>query len=450
MTPAIEKFGLITTMKQSTESLSKTGLSGARAKAKRIRLAVWLALPLAGAVVYWASWNSQPDAKSGSQAIGDAMAGTTRSRPDSGSATAPAEWDLVGRVKAARTKEDRKVLLARFLHPNSPEFSAGDGVDRLFTAWFANDPGGALDAIDLIGADARGYQMIRLTALSCGLEAFAANPALIDSKAAQCFTSTDYEDNLDEFRRRLYPVLGTSNPVAGVKLLEATNPKYKVHLFKDMCETWVQKDPRAAAKEMARFDHPKPAQMADWACMLHYAELKVADVQWARSEKLPSEILDKIASVATKSTIRDLGTKGYLKQLEAAGSMSGIARPILEAATEMDPGGFVENLEGFEKAGIFNRDRDAALAMRKIYGADSLSALNFFELLSSTPREQAKAAAALSEAMIWRDANTCSRWLSSLPSGPVRDAALGPMLAYLKDHNETKAIAQWKALKSKQ
>lgn len=417
-------------------------------KAKRRKLATLVVLLLVGAICYWGFGDTLVSRGQEVHEIGWAWARRTRTRPAAKPDAPPPEWDLLGRVKAAKTREARTALLKRFLFHNSPEFLPGAGVDRLFDAWFASDPVGALAAIDLITPEVDCFRRIRLIALSCGLTAYAATPEVLDAKAVQCFSPEDEKSELHQFRTRLYAAVGEVNPEAGVKLLEATNPEYKVHLFSGMCEKWVLNDPRAAAKEMARFSNPKPAQVADWAGTLCEAKLNITDVEWAYSEKLPSELLEKFAKVATTSTIRDLGMDGYLAQLGGAKRMAGISRPVLTAAAAIDPNGLVNYLDRFEQIGIFDKDRDSDVVVRALYASDAQSARLFFDRLAFSPTAQVKAASSLSEAMLWRDANTCSRWLSSLPTGPVRDAALEPMLSYLREHNETASLAQWEALKS--
>jgi hypothetical protein len=210
----------------------------------------------------------------------------------------------------------------------------------------------------------------------------------------------------------------------------------------------VKKDPRAAAIEMARFGNADPKQVGDWAAELINARLDLEDLKWAVAEKLPSSINNKFAEVATTVTIQASGIETFLKQVSRSGELRGFTQPMLQASAIADPSGFVEYLDSFQKAGVFDRERDAELVARVLYGAESRSALAFFDQLSSFPIAQAKAAVSICEAMLWRDANGCSRWLSSLPSGAVRDAALEPMLDYLRSHNETAAVKQWEALKS--
>ena len=383
-----------------------------------------------------------------SQNSGDQFATTLQGRESPRIEVPPSRLDLAGRAKAAKTRKERASLLDQFLLHNTPEHYPGEGVDHLFTAWFTTDPSGALEAINLIGTNVRGYQKIRLTALCCGISAFAARPELLYAKALQCFEHEEIKSELNDFRRKLYPILGELNPSAGVALLEANDSPYNKHYFASLCEQWVKKDPRAAAIEMTRFGNADPKQVGDWAAELTNARLDLEDLKWAVAEKLPSSITNKFAEVATTVTIQASGIETFLKQVSRSGELRGFTQPMLQASAIADPSGFVEYLDSFQKAGVFDRERDAELVARVLYGAESRSALAFFDQLSSFPTAQAKAAVSICEAMLWRDANGCSRWLSSLPSGAVRDAALEPMLDYLRSHNETAAVKQWEALKS--
>lgn len=352
--------------------------------------------------------------------------------------------DIVNRARTCRSTAEMRELLHEILTVPEESRFPGDGFEELFKHWLERDPNGALEAVDQIGGLRDMGMHFRAQCFQWAIEAFASNPEVLDQKASQYLKG----DGLASFRRTLLYAAGRSNPQAGLKLLERVPKDRQQDLLIALCSSWSIDAPRAAVKELATHGNPSQTPIAYLASTISGANITLADAKWARTEGLPEPFVSTMASYALHHAVVESGVPATL-ELVRSGSIEvtdfgRLSRTIARLA----PVEFLEHMGPLEKLGVFKRVTDSEMVAMNLFEHSQKTGLEFFDKLSASPTVQAQVATVISNQMIRTDANNCSRWLSTLPSGPVRDAALEPMLAYLRSHNETASLAQWEALRS--
>lgn len=346
------------------------------------------------------------------------------------------------RAKACRTRSEIESLLAEILSvPHDARFP-GDGLDELFRRWFAIDPTGALAAVGAITQPESSGFDFRLAALKCGIEAYSSESATLDSVAAKCLA----DDKLVLFRNKLYEALGTSNPVGGMRLLESTAPKNKEDLFNRLCISWGEVSPRGVLGAIANFDGPDDPLVDQRIHDLLPPGLTIADAQWAKSEGLPEAVVAKVMSAGVRRAGRELEVNKVMELVEKGTIEPEYYGDLRQAVSSSRPKEFVANMEILEKAGVFVPQKDSTIVTSTLFQGRRASAFEFFDRLAALPSAQASAAYVLSSNLLSGNTLDCTTWISSLPPGQVRNAALKPLFAYLERHGEQQALVQWKAL----
>lgn len=352
------------------------------------------------------------------------------------------EYDFPARAKACRDKRDLELLLGEILAVPKLARFPGDGMEELFARWFEMDPSGALARIEKLGGEASAIPGIELRALKCGIEAYGTNPNILDAVAQKILKGRD----LDFFRAELVGRLGKANPGGGLKLLESMPPTARQDLFKRLCLSWGAVDKRGVLMAISTYDNPTANELQRRVRDLFPGRVDFKDVDWARSEGLPKQIVVEMTRTAVGfvgreekfSTIMDLVERRRIEP-----ESYGVLRSALSLGRAKE---FVENMDYLEKVGIYNPDRDSAIVAGNLFDQSHSAAYDFFDRIASKPVAQASAAYSISERLLSRNTTDCANWISSLPPGPVRNEALKPLLAYLERHGEHESLQQWKSL----
>ena len=375
----------------------------------------------------------------------------TRSRSAAAPGAAAGEArGLRARILAADTGERRRALLRELLAP-SPERFEPVGVSELFEQWFADRPLEALEAVAMIEGPLAGWGgRLRKDALRAGIPAFLGNPRTLDEAAERLLRNPDGRGWLEDFRRSLHQALGRANPEEGYDMLRGLSKEEgQERLLLLLCEGWVRTNPRAAATAMLAMAGGAELESKIYSESLYGAVANARDVEWALREQLPAEVVGPFAAASARAAIAERGMAGFVKEADTYAASRVAADAAMSAAVGADAAGFVDHLDELRHKGLFDLEQDAPALMHRLASQDQESSERFLRVLDAHPQAQAQAAAVLAGKLLRKDANLCANWAASLPSGPVRDAALAPLLDYLRRHNETESLTRWSALLSR-
>jgi hypothetical protein len=343
------------------------------------------------------------------------------------------------KAKAARSREEREHLLREILEGPMHARYPGEGLKELFEGWFGAAPAEALAAIE--GIENPGFRFI---ALCSGIPAFIHAPEQLDRQAASLLGPTE----VDRFRHLMFTEIGRSDPAAGQRLLDTMEGAKREELFKTMSRTWIADDPRAACLALAHFGLPDQDTLLQRSTVLGAGAFRIDDLIWAKEQGLPDRFVSAMAFRAVGSSIRDHGVGGMLDELGKLDDHADFASAILRVGSSVDPEGLVAEFDRLEKMGLLDKPTNVEVTISRLYSEDPASAFAFFKRAENSAPQAAVAAKALSTELVRENIDKCGQWVLSLDAGPIRDAAIQPILTYLEKHGENEALRRWESMLS--
>ena len=299
-----------------------------------------------------------------------------------------------------------------------------------------------------MGPRAAGYPSGAI--LRWGMDTFASDPEPLWRKAEELLGPDS--KSIFMFQLDLMAVLGGKNPAAAMDFLKGIRGSRGEELLSTLCAAWGRNEPREALLALVSFGSPSDSLLTERSWRFNVGSMGFEDLAWARKEGVPDEFLAKIRNASYYREVRE----GHLEQLlDRAAAESGTedrgsrnTHPLALAVASQRPEDFVANMKRLEEVGAFVAERDATTVGNLLMEWRSDAAREFFDALADCPAAQIKLADSISRYHMRNDANRTAAWAASLPSGPIRDAALAPLLDYLRRHNETESLRQWSALLS--
>ena len=152
------------------------------------------------------------------------------------------------------------------------------------------------------------------------------------------------------------------------------------------------------------------------------------------------------------NVIRSNGVDGFLHEIEGMEvpeeGKRAIFIPCLDKLEEdRTPGDALARLKG---SALWRVGKDEGFLALLIASEKSpVRAMSFVDWLDDTNPDKPNAAQVAASLAVRNDANEAAKWIETLPEGPVRDAALRPLLDYLKQHGEEESLKMWSELLSK-
>ena len=346
------------------------------------------------------------------------------------------------------TAAERQAVLREIIRKGETGMLPISDLQDLFKFWFASDPEGALDAIL-----AMKEQGLRVKALLQSLEVYATDGSRL---VALCDRVLSLPDARREFAWNCIRSLAANNSETAWELLDFPSfAPYRRDGIKVMFETLGGPDSGWTAASVVnatrRLHSQDEIDMALRQAVARVAGMGVSD--YLEITKVSSD--ENVCWQAFLNlTRRSLGTNGideYLRSIKPV-PMTATAQTtaLRECLVARGRESLDHRLAKLRNSALWSVGKDDAMVAGEI--ARSISPNDGMKFAATVGADSPQAPAVfrvVAAQAVQRDANTCANWISSLPPGPARNAAIEPLLRYLEQHNEQESIAQWKTMISK-
>ena len=323
----------------------------------------------------------------------------------------------------------------------------GDLQD-LFRYWFASDPEGALAAILTIREES-----LRAKALLQSLEVYSTDASRL---VALCDRMLSLPDVRREFAWNCIRYLAANNSETAWDLLDLPSfAPYRQDSIKVMFETlgcpssgWTAASVVNATRRLHSQDE---IDMALRQAVSRVPGMGVSDYLEITKVSCDENVCWQAFLNLTRRSLAANGIDEYLRSIKTV-PLSAMAQTTALRECLVARGGesLDHRLAKLRNSALWSVGKDDAMVAGEI--ARSISPNDGMKFAASVGADAPQAPAVfrvVAAQAVQRDANTCANWISSLPPGPARNAAIEPLLRYLEQHNEQESIAQWKTMISK-
>ena len=350
---------------------------------------------------------------------------------------------------SASDNQTRGKLLTRFLDRSVFPMGAPGGLAALFQRWFESDPDAALEALSEI-KDER----VRRKCMEQGIVAFAGDKERLLAMRKEFLASPEQRE---AFAIACCRRIAASDP--GMALALCAEPGFVDRKFEAR---------KAIFKELAIQNWSTFDDILTWAGKLSKKEDRDYAIR-AALMKAPGKLGEsdylKIWSASddpvvrgsafgaiSRNIIQSKGVEAYLRKIEDLpvpddGTAGMFLRCLEILEKRMPTQDALSRLKGTPlwRIGV----DEGSIALRIGSQQSPAKAMKFAESLDDSNPGKPAAAWVAADAAVRDDANQAAKWIESLPEGPVRDAALRPLLDYLKKHGEEESLKMWSELLSK-
>lgn len=338
----------------------------------------------------------------------------------------------------------RAVLEDLSSYDNSPI----DLYQDLFRRWFEKDRSEALAAAQGIVDES-----LRMLCLIEGIVAYSDKPETI---------SFMYEDLLSDrhkrnsFAAKSCELLAARSPEVALRLIKTTfreNYRDSVSgLFRGFAnEDWTSFDDVMSLSK--RLEGGKAIEYALRAAIAAAPEkITLKDFEEMKTVTNNALVSEEGYKMAARNALKNEGVTKFLETVDGQEIPVGARRSVLRLTIDklQEKASFDETVKNLESSPISNmKDFEKEVGLALLSSGSLEHAKQYAARLTASGISSGNVANLVASELVRVDANEAARWIGSLPKGKIRDAALDPLLSYLKQHDEIDSLEAWGKLKSR-
>lgn len=324
----------------------------------------------------------------------------------------------------------------------------GSDLEILFKSWFASDADEAVSTIMALEDED-----LKFSALLQALEVYAADGARLAALCEQVLASDDMRR---KYVYKCLQFLAINNPETAWYLLDhpaffkfrQDNIKTLFGVFGNPESGWTATLALDATRHL-RSQHEIDCglrQMVRGVAGMGISDYR-AIFKLSQDENVRSQAFLNL----TRRALADQEMEIYLKSITSLPTSEMGRRMALGAClTWQGAGSLDDRLAKLRGSTLWRVGADDAMVAGVITEDISpLEGMRFANTVDDSSPQAPQVFRKVADQLVRRDANDCAKWILTLPSGPIRNAAIEPLLKYLRQNDERESIKQWEALISK-